>query len=752
MSDLKPVGVELVADGSQTFERALGRANAAVATLEKTAASAATKGVNLLGQVVIGAARRIGELFVDGLVRAGREVLQFGQRLLRAAVDGTQLESTLDKLWRSAVQVTRTSLSPFFEQFDSLIQRVAPKVLGFAQVLGEEFSGLANQALAWGENIVSQLAQGMWNALVYVVQVLTDIGSTITSWLAPGSPPKLLPDLDDWGTEAMNVWLKGWTKGDFSIFNTVATQLESLIRSTAQPGGKDTGLIGRILGAREGIAQAVDELRRIGQVSQETLSRIIQQVGTAGQGVQAFLESFIALEAANQAAADAQARLNAVTAEYDALLKPVTDQLEKIDEATRQFDEDQQKRMLALVLADPNATASEKRRAQLEIERINAERAKRALLSQKAEAVDAAQTELDAALAAQEAAKAQYDAQAALLALQTEQNNLLKEQLTLLDKLSAAAGGGAKGGGAKGGGSVFGIDLDGARQKIQELKDKLFDMFTGLWEAWKGPIERAWNFVKDQFNLAWPTIKQNLTDGLIALENLWGRHGPTVVGILGGAFAIIATSISTSMTFLSGVLTTGLQLLEGDWDGAKTTILRTAESIKDQVNRLFLELFGITLGDMQRWMDDVGVKWDAFALTWSIDLSTWLNDTSLALSNWLNTTANTLLGQVLTQFVAVGANIVISIANGITSSLGILSGAIQSAVNSALAAAGLPGVFAFTGPGSSGGTVHPPSTTPNVTTNSSGNSYSNNFNLNVATQQSTGSVQSDFALMQVWAR
>ncbi|MFA4973455.1 MAG: hypothetical protein WC683_12625 [bacterium] len=71
------------------------------------------------------------------------------------------------------------------------------------------FGTLAADAANWGANIVDQFASGIAGSGA-VSSALRDFGKEITNWLAPGSPPKLLPELTDWGLGAAEAWLDGW--------------------------------------------------------------------------------------------------------------------------------------------------------------------------------------------------------------------------------------------------------------------------------------------------------------------------------------------------------------------------------------------------------------------------------------------------------------------------------------------------------------------------------------------------------------
>lgn len=91
------------------------------------------------------------------------------------------------------------------------------------------FQRIAEDAVQWGANIVTNLAQGIIIGAAAVISALLYIGKIIAGWLAPGSPPKILPDLPDWGASAMMEYLKGFTEADFSILGGVSGPLEQAL-------------------------------------------------------------------------------------------------------------------------------------------------------------------------------------------------------------------------------------------------------------------------------------------------------------------------------------------------------------------------------------------------------------------------------------------------------------------------------------------------------------------------------------------
>jgi hypothetical protein len=97
-----------------------------------------------------------------------------------------------------------------------------------ARAWGSGFAELIIRAADWGANIVESLAGGIQGSDA-IVRALNSVSRTMAHWLAPGSPPRLLPELTDWGAGAAEAWLQGWR-----VSSPLArTMLEDLHRSLA---------------------------------------------------------------------------------------------------------------------------------------------------------------------------------------------------------------------------------------------------------------------------------------------------------------------------------------------------------------------------------------------------------------------------------------------------------------------------------------------------------------------------------------
>ena len=340
----------------------------------------------------------------------------------------------------NAVTTFAQALMGSADAFQSL-GPVAQFVVNALQSVGQVFIDIAGQAVAWGENIVSQLAGGMMGAAGAVMEVLGSIGAMIANLLMPGSPPKLLPELDSWGAGAMTAYMEGWGQGDFSIFNSISDTIKSALDGIAKStGNKGMNVASMVMGTQDDIAKAINEIHTLGSVSEETFNAIISAAGPAGPQVSELVRAYLDLEAATQEVASAQAELNGVMEEYAAKLDPLNAQLKGIQNQ-KQAIQDQQR--LAKLYEEAGAAAegsAEKRLKMLEIQELETRMQIRATEQERDTAVDAINQKLEAAKKEQAAAQQRVNAQKAMADAQNKTNALIAEQ----SKAMAGAAGAMK--------------------------------------------------------------------------------------------------------------------------------------------------------------------------------------------------------------------------------------------------------------------------------------------------------------------
>jgi len=296
--------------------------------------------------------------------------------------------------------------------------------------------GLIQKLFAFGRNIIISFAQGMASALIAIVTVLNEIGKIISTWLRPGSPPKITPDLDKWGAGAMQSYIDGWLKADFGVFNKLSNKLEGFIRSMSNAkdaAGKRT-VIEAIIGTRAALSKATDELKRLGKISKKTMDGIFKAMGRTSAQVRRYIKAIVEVKIATEQMARAQAEVNRITDEYEAALKPIEKRLKQINDRQQEVADSMRIMELEEILADPRAPELVRELAKLELEEISLTADSSALETAKDSQLELVESELSAAEARLDAAQAELGVAEAALDVTTKNADLLKELANIADE------------------------------------------------------------------------------------------------------------------------------------------------------------------------------------------------------------------------------------------------------------------------------------------------------------------------------
>lgn len=298
--------------------------------------------------------------------------------------------------------------------------------------MGPAFETLITKARSWGSALITNFARGMLSAFRYIVRVLTALGNLVARWLAPGSPPRITPDLDKWGAEAMEVYLRGWTEADFSVLNEIGGTISGFIRSFGAATGTDNATIAEaILGSQSALVEAISSFRETGTVAEEVINRITASVGSGGDKIRQYVLSMLDLAAATDEVESAQNALNAVNEKFDKMLLPLNDRLDELNDMRAEWQRQLEEDKLRAILSDPRASDEAKRRAMLELERLDILRNIDQVENMREDQVSPLETELALAKAKQEVLQAQVSSQRELIRLQTQLNNLIAGALSL---------------------------------------------------------------------------------------------------------------------------------------------------------------------------------------------------------------------------------------------------------------------------------------------------------------------------------
>lgn len=521
---------------------------------------------------------------------------------------------------------------------------------------GEQLGDLANNALTWGQNIVIQFSNGINAGLSYVFDALGSIGSAITDMLQPGSPPKLLPELDQWGAGAINAYMEGWSKVDQGTFDELTGTLEGYLKSFSDTIVDKLDLNPMLGRMRSMVAQATQEIASTSQVTERTMTGLVDTLGKVGGGVKDYVVAMVDLARANKVVEDAQTALNSVTQKYDEQLAGLNAQLDAITNKQTEKDENNQIAKYNRIINDKYATEARKAQAQGSLDELLLKRKIRMTEAEKKTAESAAQKKLDEAKKEQQAAQQRVDAQKAMIAAQEKTNELLKAQADLLEQaakaMAKAAGGagGPKGGGNKPVGGTPGASSWDKRddnfkrmnedvEGMNPLKIKLAELkltFAHLWDSAKAAWQDFWDstaqlrtdmgdFFKTQMGIVWKQVVQDFGRDAenirTILENIgkwWGEHRDSVFGIVQFLWTRIVTVVSVAITLLSGAIKLVLDVIAGNWSKFWQDAHDTGKSMMDSI----LAMFGLSWNELERkWVERAG-EITTKLVAWFFDIKT----------------------------------------------------------------------------------------------------------------------------------
>lgn len=364
------------------------------------------------------------------------------------------------------------ALSGSQDAFNQLSPALQVVVVTIQDVM-DYFSSLASSALGWGQNIGSSFASGIIDAASAVIDALMEMGSWIEYWLAPGSPPRVAPDLDMWGKEVAEVYFTAFGDADSGIirkqlgnvldkaFNFSLESLSGLKQLTSQAqniinsifDGSTTqnkiNIIESTLGTKQEIQNALKEFEKTGNVTESTFARIQRAAGAAGQYITRYIRLYFdqrkaaeQLAQAQESLYKAQKKLSDLESARDRELNPVQQALDEIQAkqelANIESDIAEQTQLANAIGGDGSiqkAAALKLQELALKKQLLIIEQNHKAGIDQARSNVNAAEEESKAA----EEKKKQIDQQIALeeakMQATIDQNDLIREQIDLTKQL-----------------------------------------------------------------------------------------------------------------------------------------------------------------------------------------------------------------------------------------------------------------------------------------------------------------------------
>lgn len=403
---------------------------------------------------------------------------------------------------------------------------LAASITNMRKTAEDGFGSLASNMFQFGKNIILSFAKGMARAAAAVITVLNSIGKAIAYWLRPGSPPKLLPDLDAWGTAAMQSYLDGWSKADFDIFNKIADKIEQYIRAfnkAADDAGRKV-MIELILGTRKQIRDIVNEFKKTGRVASSSIKAVMSAAKAGRKEVRGYIKALLDLELASAKVEKIQDKLAETNRKYAASLKPLNARLAEIAKRQDEIARKDRRIELEAVLADPRAPEVVRELANLELEQLDLEGSVSELEAQRDAEVQILETRLEAAQLELDAAQERFDAAEALLDVLIKERELMNELEGSAEKIKKgiedALGGLDLGDlGALDIGTPDEFDLgDALMDSVSSIVEEINEEFTGLFADIKAifaPLGELW----DELGETWSGIFEAIFG---PIENLFG--------------------------------------------------------------------------------------------------------------------------------------------------------------------------------------------------------------------------------------
>lgn len=547
-----------------------------------------------------------------------------------------------------------------------------------------QFQDAAVQAVEWGANIVTSLAEGMIMGLGAVLSALNWIANAIASWLMPGSPPKILPDIDQWGTATMTEYLKGFTEADFSALSGIQNPMKQIFKMLKVDDS-----------SYQGISQKLAQALAAGTTGSEDLfAQIRASAGEFGDELVDLTQKQLALAAASDKVKAAEAALKAARTAEAAAFGVVDAEMAKYNKMLKEgAPEDQlaaQRKLIKAKYQDAKAAAKNTK-------------AKSAEVDQAKESMDTLKEQV----------KLQSQLLDQLIQFQREQEAAKK----------AKAGGGTGGGAGEivlpkvnmpafGGMSGLESNLADLGEKFKERIAAIFtQMKTDLQTQWDNSgIKTSWDGLTKTFGDFFAMLPPGTLEGVAKVAGIFLAIAGAA-GILGLAVGAITSPIGLALLAITGFVLLfkfkGEEMAAGAaaWNG-----------VPQLLGQIFTNLWERLISGLTAFGGGFKVLWegiktgvtafiDGFKLLWDA-LKTWFDEKLQGIKDglsafgdglkllldaigekigtWISDTI-TAVGKFVGDFTTAGVNLIQGLIDGIASKaqevVDMLVGLAQQALN-----------------------------------------------------------------------
>lgn len=487
--------------------------------------------------------------------------------------------------------------------FFSILDAIGQVSIGVMKVLPQ----LASDMISWGANLATSLADGFMSAMNSILDALFYLGDVMATWLMPGSPPKLLPDLTVWGKGAADAWLEGWTQADFTTLNSISDSVTTAFESIGE--NIDTTELGKINSA---IAVAISSMGQTGTFDMGSvmvgLDDAVDRFDEVAEEIGRMVEAQLNAAAAESKLAKAQNELTAATEGYDAQLKSVNDEIATLDAQLNAMDVSSQQEELMAVTRNRFATEKQQTTAGLKVQKLAAEQRKSALDSEKERTTGIMQVKINALQKEVDKTQEVLGVTEARYKIEFDALKTLTEARTSSMNASASATDAAKKSQDRLNDAILAYKMQIADTpgKIALMKEELKKYDEGSVEYYETltkivQLEDQWK--REQEQAAKKKDNGPLNIGIQAQEA--GQKIEEAKGKIGGALDEIKNKVNTAMTDAKTAFTNA-QNAWGEFTGAIESGIN-GEPIQSGATKVNTAVYGIGLS-----IGIVGVVWQGF--------------------------------------------------------------------------------------------------------------------------------------------
>ncbi len=441
---------------------------------------------------------------------------------------------------QAGVQALAQGMTGLVAAVGRVVQAVVPVVAFVAGV----FVPLVKLGAEWGSGFIEAFASGISAAISFVADALGGLASMVTNLLMPHSPPKILPDLDKWGTKAAEVWMGGWKEADFSLFESIGKGINQALANAVGMGQvQEADQIPMLAQAKAALAELMSKRSGGGTFDETLLLKLKAAAGPAGQSVYELADSYLKLDWAGRQVAQAQEDLNTVTDRYSAILDPLNAQLTGVRRQMGLLRDQQRLTEINKKLA--TATGDDKKLLLLERQELGLNRQISIQEQARAAEVKAGEEKVKAAQKQEATFKQELADLQAKQQLETESVNAAKQQVDLLTKLAKEA---ANAGGAMGGIAKSQNEVNAAVQEARAKAAALQKQYEDLKAKITAPFEAGQQAIAPYITALRAVISTvqtgTYTGGIFGLT----EGSPVIRGLV--LFGATARNVRDALTFL----------------------------------------------------------------------------------------------------------------------------------------------------------------------------------------------------------